>query len=59
MTVLNEIRSLTHDDVVMLAREQAERGEPMAHYFDVGTTEACTFERAYVERQRQLEEPEG
>lgn len=59
MMVINEIRGLTRDDLVTMARAQADAGEPMQHHFDVGSTEACTFERAYIERQRQLEEPEG
>lgn len=51
--------SLSHDDIVLLAREQAEAFQPMSHGFEVGTTEAITFERCYLERQRELEAVEG
>lgn len=53
------IRPLTREDVVRMAREQAESREPMRHEFDAGSTQAATFERAYIERQRELEEFEG
>lgn len=52
--MIGEIRALTHDDVVRMAREQAERREPLAHYFEDGSREAATFERAYHERAREL-----
>lgn len=50
------IRPLTTEDVVALAREQADSGAPMQHDFEVGTTQACAYERAFIERQRELEE---
>lgn len=53
------IRTLTADDVRTQARMQAEAGEPMAHHFDAGSREAAIYERAYLERQRELEEHEG
>ncbi|MDB5730733.1 MAG: hypothetical protein JWQ03_628 [Variovorax sp.] len=53
------IRGITHDDVVAMARAQAERQEPMGHHFEAGTTQACTYERAYLERQRELDEHQG
>jgi hypothetical protein len=53
------IRPITHYDVALMAREQAEAGEPMRHNFDAGSREAAIFERAYVARQRELEEHEG
>jgi len=59
MIVAPEIRPITRDDVVILARHQAEAGEPMRHHFDAGSTQAATYERAYLERQRELDEHEG
>lgn len=53
------IRTLTTDDVRQMAREQAEAGEPLSHYFDPGSTQAVAYERAYLERQRELEEYQG
>lgn len=54
-----EIRPIRTQDVVTMAREQAERHEPLQHYFEPGSREAAAFERAYLERQLQLEEHEG
>jgi hypothetical protein len=56
----NDARVLTRDHLVALARLQAERHEPMEHHFEVGSPQACTFERAYHEKQRELrQELEG
>lgn len=53
------IRPLTTEDVIATAREQADAGDPMRHDFDAGSTQAVAYERAYLERQRELEEHEG
>lgn len=53
------IRPLTTEDVIAMAREQYDAGEPMHHEFESGSTQAVAFERAYLDRQRQLEEFEG
>jgi hypothetical protein len=62
MPVIGHVRvitSLSHDEIVAAARLQAEAGEPCTHGFDVGSTGAVTWERNYLERQRELEEHAG
>lgn len=57
--MIRAFRDLDREEIVRLAREQADSGEPCAHGFDIGSTEACTWERTYTERLRELEEVEG
>ena len=55
--MLNEIRSidtLTHDEIVHLACQQADAGLPLEHGFAPSTTQAATYERSYHERAREL-----
>lgn len=53
-----EVRSifvLTREEIIDHARMQAQAGEPMAHGFEPGSAQACTFERAHQERRRELD----
>lgn len=53
-----EVRSifvLTREEIIEHARLQAEAGEPLLHGFDPGSAQACTYERAYHERRRELD----
>jgi hypothetical protein len=59
MTTASEVRPLRTEDVVLQAREQAERGEPMEHHFAPTSTQARAYEHAYLARRRELEEFEG
>lgn len=54
MMGVTEIRGLTRADLVTMARAQADAREPLQHHFEVGSREACTFERAYHERAMEL-----
>jgi hypothetical protein len=59
--VSHDIRTfdaLTTEEIVRLARQQADSGEACAHGFEVGTTEACAWERAYVGRRIELDQVE-
>jgi protein tyrosine phosphatase (PTP) superfamily phosphohydrolase (DUF442 family) len=55
----DEVRPIRTEDVVAMARELAEAGEPMSHHFTPGSREAIAWERAYLQRRRELDEPEG
>lgn len=53
-----EVRSiyvLTREEIIAMARQQAEAFLPMEHGYATGSTHACTFERAYQERRRELD----
>jgi hypothetical protein len=53
-TNVRSIYTLVHEEIVQLARQQADAGEPMVHGFQEGTPQACAYERAYQERHREL-----
>lgn len=57
MTV-RALASLTPDEIRLMARHQADCAEPMHHYFEPGSTQAITFERAFRERQREMQPQE-
>lgn len=60
--MIEQIRSydaLGHDEIVRLARQQADSGEPCGHGYAIGSTQACTWERAYVARQIETQQAEG
>lgn len=55
---MSEVRSifvLKREEIVHVARDQADAGEAMAHGFEPGSAQAATFERAYTERRRELD----
>lgn len=52
--MIRAFRDLDREEIVRLAREQADSGESCAHGFEIGTTEACTWERVYHARAREL-----
>ena len=52
---IRSIYTLVREEIVAIARQQAEVFAPMEHHFEPGSTQACTFERAYHERRRELE----
>jgi hypothetical protein len=52
-----DIRSiwlLRREEIVQLARQQADADQPCAHGFPPGSVQACTWERNYHERAREL-----
>lgn len=51
---VHSIYLLRREEIVQLARQQAESGEPCAHGFAPGSAQACTWERNYHERAREL-----
>lgn len=53
---IRSIGTLHHDEIVALARSQAERGEPCVHGYEPGSPQSCTWERHYIDRRRDLEE---
>ena len=55
MSEIRSIYALRREEIIVVAREQAESGEPMAHGYEAGSTQACTFERACQERRRELD----
>lgn len=55
MTGVVSIFVLTREQILLHARQQADAGEPCAHGYEPGTAHACTWERAYVERKRELD----
>lgn len=59
MIEIRSIHALTHDAIVQLAREQAESGEPCSHGYEVGSTQAITWEHQYLARRRELEQVEA
>lgn len=55
---MNEVRSiflLKREEIVRVAREQADSGEPLHHGFAPGSAQAATYERAFNERRRELD----
>lgn len=46
---------LKREEIVQLARMRAEAGQDKSHGFEPGSAHACTFERAYEERRRELD----
>jgi hypothetical protein len=56
---IRALETLTTDEIRLLARQQAESGEPMEHHFPAGSTQAVAWERAYLERELQLSPQEG
>ena len=59
MTEVRSIESLTTDEIKLIARDQADAGEPCTHFFEPGSVKAAIFERAYLEREMQLNPAEG
>lgn len=57
MLSIRPISALSHEEIVRLAREQAEAFLPMEHYFT--SVQAMIFERAYWLRWRELEQVEA
>lgn len=58
---MNEIVSiflLKREEIMREARQQAESGEPCQHGFEIGSAQACTWERAWNERKRELDQAE-
>lgn len=55
---IRSIGTLAHDEIVQMARQMADAGEPMVHGFEIGSAQAYTFERSFQERKRELEEAE-
>ncbi len=53
-----EVRSiyvLKHAEIVRMARELAESGEPLAHGFAPGSAQAHAFENHYTARRAELD----
>lgn len=55
MSEILSIFVLTREQIVQAARLQAQADEPCSHGFEVGSTQACTWERAYQEKRRELD----
>lgn len=55
MSEIRSIFTLVREEIVAIARQQADSGEPMVHGFEHGSPQACAFERAYLERRRELD----
>lgn len=53
-TEVRSIDTLSHDEIVLMARQQAEAGEPCAHGFKPGSVMAATFERNHAARAAEL-----
>ena len=59
MLIDGEVRSiyaLRHDEIVLRARMQADAGEPCSHGFQIGSPQACAWERNYTARRMELEQ---
>jgi hypothetical protein len=56
---IRAIETLSSDEIRLMARDQADAGDPMNHPFEPGTPKASIFERAYLERELQLNPQEG
>ena len=54
MSEVLSIYVLTREQIVQAARQQADAGEPCNHGFEPGSTHACTWERTYHERLREV-----
>ena len=57
--MIRSIYTLNHDEIVQMAREQAESGDPCSHGYELGSTQAITFENHYLARNVELEEFEA
>lgn len=55
MTQVRSIYLLTLAEIRQCAREQADAGEPCLHGFEPTSPQALAFERAHLERVRELE----
>lgn len=55
MSEILSIYVLTREQLLQHARQQADAGELCSHGYEAGSTQACTWERAYHERRRELD----
>lgn len=58
MTEIRSIYALKHDEIVQMAREQAEAGEAMHHGYELGSAQAATYERNFIARRIELDQVE-
>jgi hypothetical protein len=55
MTEIRSIFTLVREEILALARNQADNFQPMEHHYEAGSVQALTYERAYIERKRELD----
>lgn len=53
---IRALESLSQHEIRLVARDQADAGEECMHGFDAGSTQAASFEQAYQERKRELDQ---
>lgn len=55
MSEIRSIYTLVREEIIAMARQQADNREPMSHGYEPGSAQACTYEHAYLARQRELD----
>lgn len=55
MSEIRSLYSLVREEIVAMARQQADNGERMEHHYELGSPQAVTFEHAYLARRRELD----
>lgn len=55
---IRPFEALSISELRLVARDQADAGEPCVHGFPHGSSQAIAYERAYQERRRELDEVE-